>query len=111
MATDPTTGPGRGPRSRRGRRTGGEEPRERRPMEAIDGAPEPIRHVPPLLGAWIVGFLPSDADASTAATSSRDADTIEAPDATRERLRGVLGAEPAPPPGEDGMTRIGGDRA
>lgn len=50
--------------------------------------------------------LPADVVALVAATFSRDADTIEAVDATWAKLREIFPASLAPEPDDDGMTRI-----
>lgn len=50
--------------------------------------------------------LPTDVLALVAATFSRDADTVEAVDATWAKLREIFPASLAPEPDEDGMTRI-----
>lgn len=52
--------------------------------------------------------LPTDVLALVAATFSRDADTVEAVDATWAKLREIFPASLAPEPDEDGVTRIEG---
>jgi hypothetical protein len=56
------------------------------------------------------GGLPDDVKALIAATFRQDADTIEAPDSTWERLRALFPASLAPRIDEDGIVRIGGHR-